>query len=147
MIYKIFFFNRCVQSYSVYLEIYLKHLPMLPFFPIVQHSDQRDHNDDRWQGREPLAGGRLAPALLPVQSCSRTQTQISRYLRCGGGAQHCRIREPGSESVARLTAQPRPAPRSLGGDTAGSTTPDTTLQQHNSWHTTAQQHHRSDTGQ
>ena len=78
MIYKIILFNLCSILSCVLKDI--KHLPKLPFFPIVQHSDQRDHNDDRWQGREPLAGGRLAPALLPVQSCSRTQTQISRYL-------------------------------------------------------------------
>ena len=139
-----FFQSLCSIVTCVLRDI--KHLRKLPFFPILKHSDQRDHNDDRWQGGELLAGGRLE---LPVQNCSRTQTPISRYLDCGGGggAQHCRIRGPGSESVARHTAQPRPAPRSLGGDSAGSTTPDTTLQQHNSWRTTAQQHHSRDTGQ
>ena len=142
-----FFQSLCVLNPILCKLRDIKHLPKLPFFPFVQHSDQRDHNDDRWQGGEPLAGGRLE---LPVQNCSRTQTQISRYLqstprrRRGPTLQNTRAGERVCSTAHCAAAA---SPRSLGGDTAGSTTPDTTLQQHNSWRTTAQQHHRRDTGQ
>ena len=45
-----FFQSLCVLNPILCKLRDIKHLPKLPFFPFVQHSDQRDHNDDRWQG-------------------------------------------------------------------------------------------------